>query len=114
MATPPRARRSLADFPDECIRTLCMHLVEPDPTGMYIVQADRKRLVNLARTCRTFYHPAIEVLWGVLYTIVPLFYTLPADLLAFDYDEDSDESAGKSGAVVVRDLFLSCMTRYCH
>lgn len=41
----------------------------------------RRHLLALLKTCRTFYHPALALLWSVLYSPAPLLLTMPEDLV---------------------------------
>ncbi|KDR76894.1 hypothetical protein GALMADRAFT_418285 [Galerina marginata CBS 339.88] len=42
---------------------------------------DRRSIVALLKTCRTFNGPAVQILWRELYSPVPLLLTMPDDLL---------------------------------
>ncbi|KAG1746709.1 uncharacterized protein EDB91DRAFT_1118444 [Suillus paluster] len=64
---------------DDIIYILFRHVNELKPSTKYSVLGDvgRKTLATLARTCRTFHEPALDVLWGDLYFPHPLVECLP-------------------------------------
>lgn len=61
----------------EIVATICQFLQEDDGES----------LAALARTCRALRTPALEVLWGRLKNLIPIFRLLPPDAWAFHVDE---------------------------
>ncbi|KAG1746722.1 uncharacterized protein EDB91DRAFT_1118506 [Suillus paluster] len=59
---------------DDIIYILFHHVNELEPSSKYSELGDfgRKTLAALARTCRIFHEPALNVLWGDLYFLYPL------------------------------------------
>ncbi|EED85803.1 predicted protein [Postia placenta Mad-698-R] len=53
---------------------------------LFVREADVKWLAILARTCRALRAPAIEILWGRLKNLIPIFRLLPSDAWTFDVD----------------------------
>ncbi|KAG1731988.1 uncharacterized protein EDB91DRAFT_1206239 [Suillus paluster] len=65
---------------DDIIYILFRHVNKLEPSAKYSVLGDdvgRKTLAALARTCRIFHGPALDVLWGDLYFPHPLVECLP-------------------------------------
>lgn len=58
----------------EIISHVCTDLLDAD--GDF----GPKGLARLARTCRAFRDPALDILWHTLLALEPLIRTLPADL----------------------------------
>ena len=42
---------------------------------------DKRSVLALVKTCRTFKMPALRVLWKNLFSLIPLLLTFPEDLL---------------------------------
>ncbi|EED78633.1 predicted protein [Postia placenta Mad-698-R] len=61
----------------EIVATICQFLQEDDGES----------LAALARTCCALRTPALEVLWGRLKNLIPIFRLLPPDAWAFHVDE---------------------------
>jgi len=70
----------------------CLHIQEilasifefvlSKPQGLRLLSYDKRSVLvlALAKTCRTFNTPALQVLWKNLVSPVPLFLTMPNDL----------------------------------
>ena len=50
---------------------------------------DKHTVLALVKTCRTFNLPALQVLWMNLFSPVPLFLTMPDDLLHMEEIDNS-------------------------
>lgn len=48
--------------------------------GTRLKTYDKRSVLALVKTCRTFNIPALQVLWKNLFSPVPLFLTMPDDL----------------------------------
>lgn len=48
-------------------------------------QRDRKSVTRLARTCRAFYEPAMDVIWRKLDSLGPLLECMPKTLICDKY-----------------------------
>ena len=54
------------------------HLSEHDPLAGYHQEWDyNPTLVSLARTCKTFMQPSLDVIWGIIPSLAPLLKTFP-------------------------------------
>ncbi|KAI0715863.1 hypothetical protein C8T65DRAFT_642670 [Cerioporus squamosus] len=67
---------SVLSLPQDVLARICSYLYNRDPYSY----RGNDTLSVLARTCIQWHDPAISVLWQHLHNIVPLLYTLPADL----------------------------------
>ncbi|KAJ7457447.1 hypothetical protein FB451DRAFT_1142682 [Mycena latifolia] len=59
----------------EIIELICEHL-----EGAYLTQDGRKACAALARTCKDFHGPALDVLWRIQYTLENIIKCLPSNL----------------------------------
>ena len=55
-------------------------LCNAPPKGRGPLVYDKRSVLALVKTCRTFSLPALRVLWKNLFSPVPLILTLPEDL----------------------------------
>ena len=49
---------------------------------------DKRSVLAVVKTCRTFNTPALQVLWKNLFSPVPLFLTMPNDLWQVEETEN--------------------------
>ena len=65
----------------DCVDALLPNIILDDPLASpKSAPQGNMTLAALARTCRTFYEPSINVLWRTLRDIHPLIRTFPAQL----------------------------------
>ena len=79
-------------LPDIFNRILDILEIDPDPDfyAGYHQQLYRCRsIARLARTCRTFLEPCLDVIWRKQYTLGPLVHTLPSDAYELDLWENA-------------------------
>ena len=72
---------------------------------------DRRSVLALVKTCRTFNIPALQVLWKNLFSPVPLFLTMPDDLWQM---EDSVNSLVAPRTLVSSQKYLPRKTKPNH
>lgn len=63
-------------LPREVLNEICHAVLCPDRPW----NEGLKTLASLARTCRLFHEPAINVIWRDIPDLLPLIHTLPEDL----------------------------------
>ena len=61
------------------IPEILIHILE----HIYVSHKGRSALAKLARTCKLFSGPALDVLWRIQTSLLPLIMTLPRELLNF-------------------------------
>ncbi|RDX41459.1 hypothetical protein OH76DRAFT_215542 [Lentinus brumalis] len=71
---------NIYSLPQEVIVHVCSYILVRHPVSTVGWQRDEKTLARLARTSKTLSGPALTVLWRTLPNILPLLFTLPADL----------------------------------
>ncbi|KAF8153360.1 hypothetical protein B0H34DRAFT_677500 [Crassisporium funariophilum] len=81
LATNPR----IDVLGDTNILSLIFDNLVPDPQGTEANErSDRRALLNVAQTCTTFMEPALDALWKILPSLLPLLLLLPSFNLVDD------------------------------
>lgn len=89
------ARTGILALPPELLDLVFRRIVRWHESEIFL-ERDRCTLAALARTCRTFHDPALDILWYELSSLLPLLSTLPPDLCVITRENNASDELHES------------------